>query len=88
MTVKDEYECMKSHLRMWNQKSNWEATEYRYRIEHYTKKSQAMMVKLLNADFEKMNFDIKYGFITPEGYNQRWKVWNECSDSIANMEII
>lgn len=47
-----------------------------------------MFLKLLNEDFEKMNFDMKYGFITTEQYNKLWKVWNDCSRSIARIEIM
>lgn len=88
MTVKQEYEKMKTELRSWNKRSNFDDTKYAYRIEHHTKKAKQMFLKFLNSDFEKMNFDIKYGFITTEQYNKHWKVWNDCSRSIANMTII
>ena len=88
MTVKEEYEYMKSELRIWNKKSNWDETKYRYHIERCTKRSQTMFFKLLNSDFEKIQFDIKYGFITCKQFDEKMKVWNECSDSIANMIII
>lgn len=88
MTVKQEYEKMKAELRSWNKRSNFDETKYAYRIEHYTKKSKQMFLKLLNSDFEKMNFDIKYGFISTDEYNELWKVWNDCSRSISIMKII
>lgn len=88
MTVKQEYEKMQTELRSWNKKSNFDDTKYAYHIEHHSKKAKQMFLNLLNSDFEKINFDIKYGFITTEQYNKRWKVWNDCSRSIANMTII
>ena len=88
MTVKQEYEHMKSELRVWNERTNWDSTKYAYHIEHFTKKSKAMFLNLLNKDFEHMNFDIKHGIITIEQYNKQWKVWNDCSRSISNMVII
>lgn len=88
MTVKQEYEHMKTELRAWNKRTNWDDTKYGFHIEHCTKKAKTMFLKLLNSDFEKMNFDMKYGFITTEEYNKLWKVWNDCSRSIANMVII
>lgn len=47
-----------------------------------------MFLKLLNQDFENMNFDLEHGIITVDQYNKKWKVWNDCSRSIANMNII
>ena len=88
MTIREEYEMMKNELRRWNKRSNWDETKYSYHIEHHTKKAKKMFLNLLNKDFEKMNWDIKHGFITVEKFNQLWKVWNECSTSIANMNII
>lgn len=33
MTIKQEYEYMKSELRVWNNRSNWDDTKYCYHIE-------------------------------------------------------
>lgn len=88
MTINEEYEIMKRELRTWNERSNWDSTKYSYHIEHHTAKSKAMFIKLLNKDFEKMNFDIRHGFISTEKFNKLWKVWNDCSRSISNMTII
>ena len=88
MTIKQEYEYMKSELRDWNNRSNWDDTKYCYHIERRTKKAKTMFLELLIKDFEKMNFDMKYGFITAEQYNKLWKVWNDCSRSIERIEII
>ena len=87
MTVKQEYETMKRDLRDWNNRSSWDETRYAYHIEHHSKKARAAFLKLLNNDFEKMNFDIEHKIITVEQYNKIWKVWNDCSTSIANMNI-
>lgn len=40
MTVKQEYENMKSELRIWNKRSNWDETRYSYPIEHHSKKQK------------------------------------------------
>ena len=88
MTVKDEYNKMKSCFRIWNNCSNWDDTPYIFFLEHYTKRSKTMFLKLLNQDFENMNFDLEHGIITVDQYNKKWKVWNDCSRSIANMNII
>lgn len=88
MTVKQEYEKMQIELRSWNKRSNFDDTKYVYHIEHHTKKAKQMFLNFLNSDFEKINFNIKHGFITTEQYNKCWKVWNDCSRSIANMTII
>lgn len=34
MTVKQEYECMKSELRIWNSRTNWDDMKYAYHIKH------------------------------------------------------
>lgn len=88
MTVNQEYEKMVTELRTWNKRSNFDETKYVYHIEHHTKKAKQMFLKLLNSDFNKIMFDAKYGFITTDQYNKRWKVWNDCSRSIAGMTII
>ena len=88
MTIKEYYEYMKRELRLWNKRTNWDDTKYAYHIEYHTKKAKTMLLNLLNEDFEKMNWDAKHGFITVDRFNQLWKVWNDCSRSIANMEII
>ena len=88
MTVKEEYELMKKELRKWNVKSNWDNTKYKYPLEHATKKSKKMFLDLLNKDFESMNRKMKRGTISTKEYNKLWKVWNDCSTSIANMNII
>lgn len=87
MTIKEEYEYMKSELRIWNNRSDWDDTKYSFNIERYTKKARTEFIKLLNKDFENMNFDIEHGIISVEKYNKLWKVWNDCSRSIANMNI-
>ena len=88
MTVKEEYEYMKKELRIWNKRNNWDDTKWRFHIEHFTKRSQKMFFDLLNKDFEKIQFDARHGFITTDQFNHKMKIWNECSDSIANMVII
>lgn len=88
MTVKQEYERMKSELRIWNSRTNWDDTKYAYHIEHHSKKARTMFLDLLSKDFEDMNFDIKHNIISVEQYNKLWKVWNDCSRSISNMVII
>lgn len=88
MTINEEYELMKRELRAWNKRSDWDSTKYSYHIEHHTAKAKTMFLKLLNRDFEKMNFDIEHGFISTEKFNELWKVWNDCSRSISNMTII
>lgn len=88
MTVKQEYEEMKSELRRWNKNSNWDDTKYCYHIEHFTKKAKNMFLNLLNKDFTNMNRDLELGIITVDKYNRLWKVWNDCSTSIAKMTII
>lgn len=87
MTIREEYETMKVELRIWNKRSDWDDTNYVYRIEHHSKRAKTELLKMLNSDFEKMNFDLQYGFISAEKYNKHWKVWNDCSRSIANMSI-
>lgn len=87
MTIKEEYEYMKSELRMWNNRSNWDDTKYSFKIERYTKRAKTEFVKLLNKDFVNMNFDIEHGVISTEEYNKLWKVWNDCSRSITNMNV-
>lgn len=88
MTIKEEYEYMKAELRNWNNRSNWDDTKYSYNIERYTKRAKTEFIKLLNSDFNKMNFAINHGFISIEQYNKLWKVWNDCSRSISNMNIL
>lgn len=87
MTVKQEYEEMKRELRRWNKRSNWGNTKYAYHLEHHSEKSKKMFLALLNRDFEDMNFDMEHKIITVDEYNELWKVWNDCSRSIANMNI-
>lgn len=79
---------MKTELRAWNKRTSFDDTKYAYRIEHYTKKSKSMFLKLLNSDIEKMNFDAKHGFISIYEWNETWKVLYDCSISIENMVII
>lgn len=88
MTIKEEYNKMKSELRLWNDRSNWDDTNYVYKIERYTKRAKTEFIKLLNSDFNKMNFNMKHGFISIEQYNRLWKIWNDCSRSISNMNIL
>lgn len=88
MTIKEEYKLMKSELRTWNKRSFFDETPYLYHIEHHSKKAKTEMFKLLNRDFEIMNRDMELGIISVEKYNELWKVWNDCSTSIANMIII
>ena len=87
MTVKQEYDYMKSELRIWNKRSNWDETRYLYRIEHHSKKAKTEFLRLLNKDFMDMNFDIEHKIITVEKFNKLHKVWNDCSVSISNMNI-
>lgn len=87
MTVKQEYEKMKSELRKCNKRSNWDETRYLYRIEHHSKKAKTEFLRLLNNDFMYMNFDIEHKLITVEKFNELHKVWNDCSISISNMNI-
>lgn len=88
MTVKQEYEHMRTELRAWNERSNWDDTKYSFHIEHCTKKAKTMFLKLLNSDFDMMNTDMELGVITVDEYNKLWKVWNDCSRSIGKMVII
>ena len=87
MTVKQEYENMKSELRICNKRSNWDETRYSYRIEHHSKKAKTELLRLLNKDFMDMNFYIEHKIITVEKFNEMYKVWNDCSTSISNMNI-
>lgn len=87
MTIREEYETMKVELRIWNKQSGWDDTKYYYHIDHTSKIAKSKLLKMLNADFEKMNFDMGHGIISVEKYNKLWKVWNDCSRSIAIMSI-
>lgn len=87
MTIREEYEKMKKELRIWNKRSNWDNTKYKYHLEHHSKRAKTEFLKLLNKDFDSMNFDVEYKIITVDEYNRLWKVWNDCSTSIAGMEI-
>ena len=87
MTVKQEYQEMKSELIRYNKASNWDGTRYLYPIEHHSKKAKTEFLRLLNKDFTEMNFDVEHKIITVEKFNKLYKVWNDCSISIANMNI-
>ena len=88
MTVKDEYENMKTCFRIWNKNSNFDETNYIMFIEHYTKRSQTMLMKLLKADLKNLEFDLKHEIIDLDEYFEKRKVFADVERSIKNMNII
>lgn len=88
MTVKEEYENMKSCFRIWNKNSNFDETKYIMFIEHYTKRSQTMLNKLLKRDLAQLERDLKYEIIDLEDYFTKRKVLADVERSIRNMTII
>ena len=88
MTVKQEYENMKTCFRIWNKNSNFDETKYIMFIEHYTKRSQTMLNKLLKRDLTELERDLKYEIIDLEEYFKKRKVLADVERSIRNMTII
>lgn len=88
MTIKEEYEIMKSCFRRWNKNSNFDETKYIMFIEHYTKRSQSMLLKLLKKDLADIEWDLKYEIIDLEEYFRKRKVLADVERSIKNMTII
>lgn len=88
MTVRDEYNKMKSCFRIWNKNSNYDETKYMMFLEHCTKRAQTMLFKMLNSDVKTVEFDFRIGIITNEEYLHKSKVLEDCRRSIENMNII
>ena len=88
MTVKEEYENMKTCFRIWNKNSNFDETKYIMFIEHYTKRSQTMIMKLLKKDLAYIEWDLKYEIMDLEEYFRKRKVLADVERSIQNMTII
>lgn len=57
-------------------------------IEHYTKRSQTMLMKLLKKDLADIQLDLKLEIIDLEEYFTKRKVLADVERSIKNMTII
>lgn len=87
-TVKEEYETMKSCIRIWNTYSNYDSTPYIFFLEHYTKKSKCMFLKLLHKDYYDLKFKYDHGVIAEDKFNRQNKILTDIKRSINNMNII
>ncbi|MCD8013279.1 MAG: hypothetical protein LUG99_08905 [Lachnospiraceae bacterium] len=87
-TVREEFEEMWYELRRWNRKDGWDGTPYCYHIEHFSKKSQTMLQKMLDRQKERLDWDRRHGFADDEEYSQKAKVISDCQTSINEMFIL
>ncbi|MCD8395901.1 MAG: hypothetical protein LUD12_01705 [Lachnospiraceae bacterium] len=88
MTIRQEYEEMKTELRVWNRRHNWDGTQFCYHIERMSKKAQTMYRRLLENDRRGIEVDRRIGVLTDEKYSQLMKVWEDCKTSIDSMTIL